>query len=363
MSKLLLRSFFISSFCTSLLFAPMVHAQSLKAEQDKMVQLQTEQTTLSAQIKQLETEIAAKQTALATVKAKPTTGQDELAIADKALADAKAGYAANPNDTNQTILNNAEFKRHLVERKLLKAGGVSSADLQTQLQTSEAELVTLKNSMSTNASNIDAQKILLADTEKQAAANAEMAKQKAAEQNKVVEQEAVKQQALNTEKAKAAQQQADAAAEQAKVAAQQKQAEQQAATALVAKQTADAAAQKAAAESNGLVRLNDKAAVDKELVRITKLQETFWAKKKINEKMYLRRDGSDSKKSFTLRDLGNMQYRTEMVAVDGKSLLNIGFQKWELTFNPADAGQTFVFIYDQSTAEKPRLVYYLKSFE
>jgi hypothetical protein len=44
-------------------------------------------------------------------------------------------------------------------------------------------------------------------------------------------------------------------------------------------------------------------------------------------------------------------------------VLNIGFRKCDVEFSATDAGQPFVFIFDQTNAEKPRLVYYLKSLE
>jgi len=328
-----------------------LQAQALTQAQDELARLQTEQTAISEQIKALEADVAAKQAELAAAKTRPGPEKDELEVADKELVAAKAAHAANPNDMNETSLKNAELKRHLAERKYLKNSG-NAMELQGLLQRAENQLTTLRNSLSTNISKIDAQKRAVTVAAQEASAKAEAEKQKAAKR-KLAAEKAAAEQAKN----------AELAAKQKAAEEQQRLAEAAAAKALAEKTAAEEAAKKSAEKANGLTRLSDQAAVSKENARINALQEKFWGKGKVNQIMYLRRDGSESKSSNTLRDIGHLQYRTELLAPAGKVVLNIGFRKWDVEFSATDAGQPFVFIFDQTNAEKPRLVYYLKSLE
>ena len=345
------RILLITAYCSVLITAPLVHAQTLQQAQDVLARLQTEQADISEQIKNLEAEVAARQNELAAAKTKPAPEKDELDAADKELAAAKAAHAANPNDMNETSLKNAELKHHLAERKYLKSSG-NAMELQGLLQRAENQLTTLRNTLSANIGKIDAQKRAVAVAAQEASATAEAEKLKAAERKIAAEKQAAEQ-ARN----------AELAAKQKAAEEQQQLADAAAAKALAEKNAAEEAAKKSAEKANGLSRLTDRAAVSQENARINALLEKFWGKGKVNQIMYLRRDGSESKSSNTLRDIGHLQYRTELLAPAGKVALNIGFRKWELEFASADAGQPFVFIYDQTDAEKPRLVYYLKSLE
>jgi DNA repair exonuclease SbcCD ATPase subunit len=343
MSKLLSRLLLILA-SSSVLLPSLLQAQTLQAAQNALTELQTEQTGLKAQINRLEADVAAKRSELAAAQSRPSPERDELDAAEKELVTAKAAHATNPNDMNQITLKNAELKHHLAERKYHKSSSAIT-DLREQLQRSEDQLNAARSSLAANSTKIDEQKRLVSTAASKAAANAEIEKQQALQRKLAAEKEAAEQ------------------AVSARQLAQKQAAEAAAAKAQAEKTAAAEAAKKAAEKANGLTRLNDKTAVSNEQARINTLLEGFWQKGKVNQVMYLRKDGSESKGSNTLRDLGHLQYRSELTAPAGKVLLNIGLRKWEITFDQNDAGKPFVFIYDQSNNEKPRLVYYLKSLE
>lgn len=314
-------------------------AQTTKS--DGKALLEREQAVLSQQI-------AAKQQQIATLRERPSPEQAELAEALKTLNDARAAHKAKGNADTEAKLKNAEFKYTLAERKFNKA----NADIDTL----NNELEQLRQQLA--ATRQQARSAPSGEAQNAAAGQQRLAEERARRQEQELQrtrQEAESQQ-REIERLKALLAAKEAAAKTAPA--------QPAAAAAPAPVPAPAA--NAAAASEGLHKLSSRQEVVQSLQQLEQRLSglSLRARGGVNEVLYLKPKNrtATNKDRITLRALGLEQYRGEAQIEPGSYELVLGFKRWPLQFGDAERG-TFVFLYDNSDAQKPQLVLYDSALE
>ena len=119
-------------------------------------------------------------------------------------------------------------------------------------------------------------------------------------------------------------------------------------------------------EGKGIFLLTTKEQVQAEEKRLAKLQTKAGKRRSRYNKILniktVRPNGSISRpKSTELRALGNNQYKAKVKIKNSQVVFVVGFDSWRQSINRKPGGTNFVFIYDASNKDEPRLVYYDQS--
>lgn len=344
-------------------------AQDLAREQKALADTQarisalgSEQTATSAQLKKLKAERAAIEKSI-----EPATREFEAAKAerDKAVADAQA----NPSDTSQKIVDNANFKFALAERKYDKAReslvehDAKTADLEKRIAGNETAIRSSQNAIALQKASIDQLQKQSADKAKIAANTAAQKKDKELLQNKA---------ALAETQAKAAAAQAEVDRLKKMLAEKQAPASAAAATsgaAPVAATTAAAGAAKAAAVVATAVTSPEPAAA-KPAQDFKAIHAEFAQRKAAVSKTAMRGasskiiyiksmsgDKETGKTTLSLTPATRDLYQSDTTLAAGDYDVVMGMQTWKQTVSAADGGKKFIVNVDTKSG-KPELVMY-----
>lgn len=323
-------------------------------------QLQREQAALHQQI-------AAKQKQIDALRNRPSPEQAELADAQREVDAARTAYKTTPNPDNEAKLKNAEFKYTLAERKFAKS--------HSEIDTLKADIDKLNAQIA--AKQQQAQAVAQRATAEQAAARAKQQQQQqklAEERTKRLQQQQEldrARQETEAQQREIARLKAMLAAKEAAAAAAAKAAPAPAPAPSLAKaQPAAMPAANAASSSDvngpGAHQLTSQQQVVKALQAVEKHLADLSVRERggINDILYIRNPNrkATNKDKVTLKALGKEQYRGEAEVEPGNYDLVIGFNKWPHKFGGDDRG-TFVFLYDNSNPQKPRLLFYKQTLE
>ncbi len=315
-------------------------AQTVQAEQQKLVNAEARLSTLQAQQVQLQKDIKAKQAAIDKASNAPSPEKDKLDDAHLVAQQAAAAYKAEPSATNKSKKSNADFKVALAERKYLK----SNSEL-TQL---ERDNTALKNQQSDNAAEISALTTQIPQQQQQLAELKTRQLETQQQLQRDAEQERIRAEHARTEAARA----------QA-VLAEQETKQRAAATAALAIANKKALEKQQAEEASSSLLLSDPPAIAAAEKRLSEALagpgSTDQYNKILNIKPILADGKHGTVTSRTLRSLGKNQYRGATQLEKGDVIFVVGFYKWEQTI--AKAGK-YTFLYDATDAKKPRLVYF-----
>lgn len=362
------------------------HAQTAKAEQQKLAGMQSQLQQKQADLQQAKQELEAAQKARGSLEGSSGPEKTKLDKAASALAEARQTAEADPSDSNQARLKNAEFKHALAERKYKKANAElfelddKIADLSKQVETTNTDISALNQSIAAQTEAVkQAQAKALAARKaeeqrlKEEAAKAELARAKA-EQERKQREEAARKAAELAAARKAAEEKAAAA--QAAAAAKTATPTPAAPAMAVSKPAAPmvsapapapapAAAPSAGATDTGVTLLTTKAEVEAEQKRLADLLATpDRDKNRYNKILNVKPVGADGKpgksESHSLQALGHGQYQGTARIKGGKAIFVVGFNQWPQSV-PGSASADYVVVLDASDAKKPRIIYYPES--
>lgn len=309
----------------------------------------------------LNQQIASKQQQIATLRNRPSPEQSELNNAQKRLAEARTAFQANGSAENESRAKNAEFKLKLAEIKYNKAHPdvdvlVDEVEqLQSQLAVRQREA---KEPRETKAIPETGTAPKAADTQA-SQAKARQQEQRQQELQRQQEQEL----ARSRQEAEAQQKEIDRL-KAALAAKETKETAVHAAPAAAAKPVEQIAATKPAVIGGGAMKLISSQEVAQELQQLAQRLTAPGPDRGANDALYLKRPDTKvtNKDKVILRALGKEQYRGQAQVDAGNYQISVGFNQWPLEFNATEAGQT-TFLYDNSDAQKPRLLIYSSSLE
>lgn len=361
---------------TASLFSLSGHTQSAATAQQKLTALQGQLQQKQADLTNYQQELAAAKAAREPMQSSSGPEKDKLDKAASALAEAQATYEADPSDTNQARVKNAEFKHALAERKYKKANeevfelDEKITSLSKQVTATSAEVTALNQKVAQQKMAVE--KARTAEVAAKQAREAEELRMKAAAAE--AETARLKQEMERREREEAARKAAELAAAQKAAAAKKAAVAKPAAPAIpapaapavaAAAPKSTAAAPAAPAKDDPVVLLTTKEAVVAEQQRLeTILASEDKSRKGFNKILNVKPVAADGSagpsEANSLQALGHNQYRGIARLKGGKSMFVIGFNKWVETV-PGSGSQDYIVVLDLSDEAKPHLVYYPES--
>lgn len=384
-----------------IIHAATVNAQDVKTEQAKLTAFQQQLDKLNNQQQTLQQALQKNKAALAPLANSAPPEQAALDIARAELAEALENQSAEPGDTNEARVKNAEFKLALAERKFKKANE-EQFTLEEKIDSLTTQLADLNEDMAALTRNIEQQqqKVVQARQQQVAAAQtqqeqAQRQKALAAEQEiarlkaKLAEQERIeaelKAKALAAEKAAqtlTVQQSTAASSTPAPVTEPVPAAEtapvetakaspppQPVSLSGPATLAANTASPEPAAADSGIIFLSSAEAVQAERQRLAQIlaqpeeNKGPGYNKILNVKAI--GDGGTTGPAIAhgLRPKGHNIYQGTAELAAGNTLFIVGFNRWQQQVEANSTGPENLFIvtFDGSDPKQPKLIYYPQS--
>lgn len=358
----------------SLVCSLQVNAQTAKAEQQKLTAMQGKVAQKRTEMQQFKQELESAKAARASMSEGAGPEKDELDKAAAALEEAKATAAADPSDTNDARVKNAEFKHALAERKYKKANA-ELYDLEDRIDGLSSQMSATSGEIDSLDKQIAAQQLAVeqARTKEVAAKKAQEAElQRMKAEAAAAEQSRLKAELERKQREEAARKAAELAAAEKAAAAKAAAAKAPAAPAMAAPApkapaaATSAAPAAAAAAGSNIVLLTSKQAVADEQKRLQDLLATpDRGKPGYNKILNVKPIGPDGQpgasEAHSLQPLGHNQYRGVARIKGGAAVFVIGFHNWQQTVPGSAEAKDYVVVLDASDSKSPRLIYYPES--
>lgn len=336
-----------SVLALALVFSPIGSAQEARGAVDRDIATLTQQ-------------IATKQQQIATLRGRPSPEQAELSGAQAKLAEARAAFKANGSAENESRAKNAEFKVKLAEIKYSKAHP-DVGTLVDELEQLQSQLAAKQREAKEPREAVAAKPAVEPAPAKPADNLAAAAAKRQQEQELVRAKQESEAQQKEIERLKAA-----LAAKEAKEkeAAAASAAPAPAAAKPAATPVAPKVAEPKTGTGGGALKLIAAQEVVQELQQLQTRLAAPGPDRGTNDALYLKRPDTKAtnKDKVVLKALGKEQYRGQAAVESGQYLISVGLNQWPVEFTAAEVGQT-TFLYDNSDAQKPRLLIYSSALE
>ncbi len=388
-----------------------VIAQDVKTEQAKLTAFQQQLAELNNQQQQLQQALQQSKAALAPLASSASPEKAVLDVARTELEEALENQAAEPGDTNEARVKNAEFKLALAERKFRKANE-EQFELEAQVDSLTTTLTELNGSIATLNRSIEQQKQKVVQSRQQQIATAQARQEQtqrqkalAAEQEiarlkaKLAEQERVetelKAKALAAEKAALALATQQSAVTTTPATASPATTQPTVATspapttvaesaatntspqtqlASLSAPVAESATNKVPASSSGgsgIIFLDSAEAVQAERQRLAQIlaqpeeNKSPGYNKILNVKAIGEGGTTGPAIAHGLRPKGHNIYQGTADLAAGDTLFIVGFNRWQQQVEAISTGPENIFIvtFDGSDPKKPKLIYYPQSLD
>ena len=347
-------SLFTCSLCLG--FTPDDNASTPTAKEKLQQLIQSE--------KELEQQLTQANNAANTSSSVNSSAQKKLSLAKRALQAAIANQVSNPNDQSQQAkVKNARFKLALAERKYDRA--------QEEIRTSATTMLAIEETLNTIRPQII--KLQAAITETNPPLNTTTAitaiKQPAPKTNKeslIEEKIGEKKTALLNPKIKTTEnnvKQQKSNIHTAKIAEKNTRSLKQAS---IKPKPKKATVKKNYSAPRALL-LTSPETIKAEQERFSaKVASTSQKEKKVynrilNVKPISSAGSNKQTKAFTLRSLGNDQFRGTAELIPGDNIFIIGFNRWRQTIPKSETGNRYTILFDTSNNKHPKLVYFNES--